>query len=198
LLVLVFALATAAGAPSYVLDPQRSSVTIHVGKAGLFKGAGHEHAVAAGTFRGSVVADEVDLSRSSVEAVWQSAGLKVTGDGEPAKDVPEVQAVMVGPRVLDAARYPEIVFRSRAVEGKRVSPGVYELKVTGEFTLHGVSRTMVLPLRVELVGDLLTATGRATLEQTAFGIKPVTAAGGMVKVKDALEIEYRLVGRRSP
>jgi polyisoprenoid-binding protein YceI len=195
-LLLVLTLAAAAGSHTYTLDPQKSSVQVHVGKSGLLKGAGHEHEVAGGTFHGSVVADEADLSRSSVEVSWKAAELRVTGAGEPAKDVPEVQAVMVGPRVLDAARFPEIVFRSRAVEGSRVSPGVYDLTVRGEFSLHGVSREMVLPMRVELSGDTLTATGRATLEQTAYGIKPVTAGGGLVKVKNAVEVEYRLVGTR--
>jgi polyisoprenoid-binding protein YceI len=195
--VLLLLLTLAAAAPhTYALDPQKSSVAIHVGKSGLLKGAGHEHEVAGGTFRGSVVADEADLSRSSVQVAWMAGELRVTGAGEPAKDVPEVQAAMVGSRVLDAARFPEIVFRSRAVAGARVSAGVYELKVRGELTLHGVSRELVLPMRVELAGDTLTATGRATLEQSAFDIKPVTAAGGLVKVKNAVELEYRLVGTR--
>jgi hypothetical protein len=36
-------------------------------------------------------------------------------------------------------------------------------------------------------------TGRATLRQTDFGMKPITAAGGTVKVKNELEIEFRVV-----
>jgi polyisoprenoid-binding protein YceI len=195
-LILFLTLAAAAGPHTYTLDPQKSSVKVHVGKSGLLKGAGHEHEVAGGGFRGSVVADEADLSRSSVEVTWKAAELRVTGTGEPAKDVPEVQEAMVGPRVLDAVRFPEITFRSRAVTGSRVSPGVYDLKVTGELALHGVTRELVLPMRVELTGETLTATGRATLEQTAYGIQPVTAAGGLVKTKNAVEVEYRLVGTR--
>jgi hypothetical protein len=35
--------------------------------------------------------------------------------------------------------------------------------------------------------------GRATLRQTDFGIKPVSAAGGTVKVKNELEIDFHIV-----
>ena len=54
---------------------------------------------------------------------FDAAALKVTGEGEPAKDVPKVQAKMVGPEVLDAARFPSITFRSRSVTGKEVTRG---------------------------------------------------------------------------
>jgi hypothetical protein len=35
-------------------------------------------------------------------------------------------------------------------------------------------------------------SGRAEIKQTDFGIKPVTVGGGLVKVKDELEIEFEI------
>jgi len=76
-----------------------------------------------------------------------------------------------------------------------VAEGVYELQVTGELSLHGVARTVTVPVRVEMAGNSLTASGKTTLAQKAFGIEPVSAGGGTVKVKNELGIEFKLVGR---
>jgi hypothetical protein len=35
--------------------------------------------------------------------------------------------------------------------------------------------------------------GRMTLRQSDFGIKPITAAGGTVRVKNELEIDFHIV-----
>jgi len=194
--VLLAASAIGAGAEQgYTVMPEASAVRIHVGKSGVFGFAGHEHEVVAPVAQGTVVADPADLSRSSVTLSFDAAALKVTGEGEPAKDVPEVQAKMVGPEVLDAARFQSITFRSRAVAGKEVKAGVYDLQVTGELSLHGVSRSLILPLRVEVAAGTLTATGKTTLRHSDFGMKPVSAGGGTVKVKNELGVDFKIVAR---
>jgi polyisoprenoid-binding protein YceI len=193
--VLLAACAAGAGAAEqgYTVVVEQSAVRIHVGKSGVFGFAGHEHEVVAPVAQGTVVADPADLTRSSVTLSFDAAALKVTGEGEPAKDVPEVQAKMVGPEVLDAARFQSITFRSRSVAGKEVKAGVYDLQVTGELSLHGVSRSLTLPLRVELAADTLTATGKTTLRHSDFGMKPVSAGGGTVKVKNEIGVDFRIV-----
>lgn len=187
--------ALAAG-PTYVVDPARSTVRIHVGKAGLFKFAGHEHEVVAPAVIGEVVADAEDLSRSKVSLSFEAAALKLTGSGEPAADVPKVQAKMVGPELLDVTRFPAIVFKSTAVAGREAAKGVYELELTGELALHGVTRSVALPVRVEVSGDTLTASGRAVLRHTDYGLTPVSVAG-VVKVKNEIAIDYTIVARTS-
>jgi len=57
------------------------------------------------------------------------------------------------------------------------------------------ARTVTVPVRVEMAGNSLTASGKTTLAQKAFGIEPVSAGGGTVKVKNELGIEFKLVGR---
>ena len=197
--LLVLALAAdrpASAAPrTYVIDAAASAVRIHVGKSGVFGFAGHTHDVLAERFEGRVEADTEDLARSSVELSFEASGLKVSAEGEPAGDVPKVQDVMSGPKVLDVTRFPAIRFRSQRISGRRVAEGVYELQVTGELSLHGVVRTVTVPVRVELAGNTLTASGKTTLGQRAFGIEPVSAGGGTVKVKNELGIEFKLVGR---
>lgn len=182
-------------AGTYTVDPARCSVAIHVGRSGLLKFAGHTHEVVASRCDGEVVAVPEDLGRSSVKLSFDAASLRVSEKGEPAGDAPKVQEAMLGPKLLDAPRFPGISFVSTAVGGRLASAGVYELQITGDLTLHGVTRRISLPLRVELQGDGLTASGRLSLKQTAFGLSPISVAG-VVKVKDEVGIDFEIAASR--
>jgi polyisoprenoid-binding protein YceI len=199
-MVALLALMAALGAGSvqrYVVGPDESTVTIQVGKAGLFKFAGHEHEVVAPALRGEVVADTGDLSRSTVWVMFEAAALRVTGKGEPPEDVPKVQAAMLGPKVLDVARFPEITFRSRAVSGHAAGAGAYDLQVTGDLSVHGVTRTVTLPLKVQLSDKSVAARGRAVIRHTDHGMKPVSVAG-VVNVRNEIGVEFRITARAVP
>jgi polyisoprenoid-binding protein YceI len=179
----------------YTVMSEGSAVRIHVGKSGAFSFAGHTHEVIS-RVEGTVVADPADLARSSVSLAFDAKSVQVVASpDEPAKDVPKVQEVMAGPEVLDVSRFPSITFQSRSVSGKEVSPGVYEIQVSGDLALHGVSRSLTLPLRVEIKDGTLTATGKTVLRHSDFGMKPVSAGGGTVKVKNEIGIDYRIVAR---
>lgn len=181
-------------AAEYAVDPAASSMTITVGKSGLFKFAGHTHEIVAPVAEGRVTADVESLAASSVTLAFRSSELKVTGKGEPPGDVPKVQEAMLGPKVLDSARFPAIGFRSTAVSGRSSGPGAWDVEVRGDLTLHGATRGVVLPLRVELSQDTLLASGTTTLKQRDFGIKPLSVAG-VVNVKDELRLEFRITAR---
>jgi polyisoprenoid-binding protein YceI len=187
-----------AASRTYVVDAAQSLVQVMVGKSGAFSFAGHEHEVLAPSVSGEVVADPDDLATSVVSLSFEAAALKVTGKGEPAKDVPKVQEKMVGAEVLDATRHPTISFRSRSVAGRKTADGAWDVQVTGELTLRGVSRPLTVPLRVQIAGQSLSASGRAVIRQKDFGIQPVSAAGGTVKVKNELVIDCRIVARAAP
>jgi len=195
--LLVPVLGASAAPRPYTVDPALSRVTVLVGKAGLFKFAGHEHEVLAEAMRGEVVADPDHLEASSVVLTFPSSDLKVTGKGEPSEDVPKVQQTMRSAKVLDVARFPEVGFRSSAVTGRSVSAGVYELKLTGELTIHGTTKSLTLPVRVELAGDTLTATGTAALRHTDFGLTPISIAG-VVKVRNELAVSFKVVASHRP
>lgn len=179
---------------TYVVDPAKSQVRVHVGRSGLFSFAGHEHEVAAPSLEGRIAADPADLAASSLGLTFAAAALTVLPAGEPAGDPPKVEEAMRGPRALDVARFPTIAFRSRAVTGREASPGVYDLQVAGDMTIRGITRAMTLPVRVELRGDALTASGRAVLRHDQFGMEPISVAG-VVKVKNEIVVTYKIVAR---
>lgn len=193
----LFLLAAPAGAASrtYVVDPAASSVRIHVGKSGALSFAGHNHEVVAPALSGEIVADPADLGASRVSLSFEAVTLKVLPEGEPAGDAPKVEDVMRGPKVLDAGRFPTIGFKSQQVTGKGAGGGAYDLMLTGELTLRSVTRALTLPVRVEVAGETLTASGKVTIRHDQFGMQPVSAAAGSVKVKNEIAIEYRIVGR---
>ena len=192
----VLAAAPLAAVPrTFVVDPAASSVRIHVGKSGAFSFAGHKHEVVAPALSGEVTADAADLAASRVAVTFEAAALKVLPEGEPPGDPPKVEEAMRGPKVLDAARFPDIRFKSLRVSGRAAGGGAYDLELVGELALHGVTRPLTLPVHVEIAGDTLTATGKAVLRHDQFGMQPVSAAGGAVKVKNEIALDYRIVAR---
>jgi polyisoprenoid-binding protein YceI len=180
----------------FQVDPAASSITIRVGKTGLLSFAGHEHEIVAPAVTGTVALNRSTVDRSSVSLEFDAAALKVTGKGEPAADVPEVQRVMVSDRVLDVQRYPKIMFRSLSVTLVERTSTRIRVRLNGELTLHGVTRPLTVPADVQLTEDRLTADGQATLRQTDFGIQPVTAGAGTVKVRDQVDVSFKLVARK--
>ena len=195
--VLVSILAPAARAAPrvYTLEAAHSQLTIHVGKTGLFGFAGHEHEVVAGAFRGTATFDPDRLAQSSVDLTFDAGALRVLGQGEPPQDVPQVQAAMVGPTCLDAGRFPTVRFVSKSVAvAGAAGPNGGDLALLGELTLHGVTRPLTIRVHLAVSGQTLEATGTTTLQQTAFGITPISKAG-VVKVKDELTLSWRIRGR---
>jgi polyisoprenoid-binding protein YceI len=155
----------------------RSIITIHVGKTGLFSGFGHEHTVIAPMASGSV-----DAKALTTQITVLARQMKLTDPDFSEKDRAEVQSIMLGPKVLDVEKYPEIRFRSTHVQ----STGGQSYRVTGTLTLHGENRE----ISFEATGTPDHYHGKAKLKQTDFGIQPVSGGGGAVKVKDELEMEF--------
>src|SRR5207237_3203823 len=146
------------------------------GKTGLGSFAGHEHNVVAKGLQGEVMLDPAKVADSAGDLIVPTRSLTVSPEGEPEGDAAKVQQVMLGPSVLDTARFSTIHFGSTEVKGSQSAPGQWALTVAGELTLHGVAKAVTLPIQLEHQGDALTASGRLTVNQTDYGIEPTTAA----------------------
>lgn len=193
--ILLALVAQTAEARRYQVVSNESRIQLHVGKAGVLKGLGHEHVISARNFSGYIDLDEAALTRSRVSLTIDSRSLQVQPGGEPAKDVPEIQQTMQGPKVLDTQRFPRITLTSRHATATQVSPGVYDVQLTCDMELHGVVKPIDLRLRLETANNQLVARGDTTIRQTDFGMRPVTVAGGTIKVKNEVQGRFVLVGR---
>jgi polyisoprenoid-binding protein YceI len=154
-------------------------MTVRVYKAGLLSAFGHDHEIAA-----PIASGGVDSAAREVELHANAKALRVADPQASDKDRAEIQHTMLGPEVLDAERFPEIVFRSTAAQ----AAGPNAWKVEGKLTLHGETR----PVSVEVRESEGRYMGTARLKQSDFGIKPVKVAGGTVRVKDEVKIEFAI------
>jgi len=181
---LILALAAALSAQDKKIDVERSTITIHVGKAGLLSAAGHDHwinaPISSGTFN-----DSADAPR--VEFRVEAAKMKVKPDPKVgAKDEATIQKDMEE-MTLEIAKYPEITFRSTRVE----KLGEAQWKVEGTLALHGVSK----PVTVTVKRNSEAYTGHIVLKQTDFSIKPISVGGGLVKIKNEIELDFQIYGQ---
>jgi polyisoprenoid-binding protein YceI len=189
---------TGSGPTALTVDAANSRVVIQVGKAGLFGFAGHAHEVAATDVHGRVMVDPADLPHASVALEFATAALRVTGKDEPPADVGEVQRIMLSEQVLDVKRFPTIVFRSRRVSLAARTASAADLLIEGDLTLHGTTRPMTIRTSTTFdAGGHITARGSFVFKQTDFGMVPVTAVGGTIRVKDELDIQFVLRTRPS-
>jgi polyisoprenoid-binding protein YceI len=98
--------------------------------------------------------------------------------------------------VLETDRYPEIIFDSANVSADKIAGSMYRARITGDLTLRGVIRNCVINAQVTVGEDILRANGEFPLRQTDFGIKPVSAAGGTIKLKDELKFSFDIVAHK--
>ena len=166
------------------IDTAHSSITVYVGKSGVFSAFGHGHVVRAPISEGSI---NENAAKPQVEFRVNARQLSVIDPDVKPEERQEIQRDMLGPKVLDSEKYPEIRFRSTSVD----KAGDSKWKVAGGLTLHGETR----PVQATVTSGNGRYTGAAKFKQTEFGIKPVSVAGGSVKVKDELRIEFEITAK---
>jgi len=152
------------------IDTGKSVMTVRVYKGGLLSGLGHEHEISAPVANGTV-----DTTAREVVLHVNARSLRVVDPGISDKDREEIQSNMTGVKVLDTEHFPEIVFRGKGAGA-----------VNGSLTLHGQTRPVTVNVR-ETAGHF---TGTARLRQSDFGITPIKVAGGAIRVKDEIQLEF--------
>jgi polyisoprenoid-binding protein YceI len=176
-LALSFTAAAVADAQPHSIDTGKSTLTVRVYKAGVFSALGHDHEIAASIAQGAV-----DTAAHRVELEVKASALQVRDPDASGKDRDQIQSTMLGPEVLDAQRYGQITFRSTDVE----PAGPDAWNVRGNLMLHG--ETHIVAVQVHQANGHYI--GRSRFKQSDFGIKPVKAAGGTIRVKDEVQIEF--------
>src|SRR5947207_3969257 len=136
-------------AEEHLIDTGRSTITVHVFKAGLFRAFADDHVIQAPLEEG-VVEDT-----PHVQIVIDARLMRVLDPGLSAKDRDAVQERMLGPEVLDVNRFARITFHSLTIE--RVAADRW--LVHGELGLHGHFN----PLTVSVALDQSHYKGSATV-----------------------------------
>jgi polyisoprenoid-binding protein YceI len=171
---LLASVSASAFATTYTLDPNHTQVQFvwnHFGFSNL--------TAQFGKIEGTLDFDEADPTRSSVNATISM--------GSVNSNVKKLDSELVGSDYFDAAKFPTATFKSTHVE-RGATPDT--LKVTGDLTLHGVTKPVTLDVDVVKVGEhpmrkALAAgfTATATITRSDFGIaKYLPAVADDVKI----------------
>jgi polyisoprenoid-binding protein YceI len=174
----------------YLVTPA-SRFEVKTGKAGLLGFAGHGHLVRARAASGRIVYFPNGPADSRVEVVVPVDSLEVL----TPPDTAEIRKVTEAMRheVLHPDRYPLISFVSTAV-----TPADSGLEVRGRLTIEGQTRDVTVVIGLQIAGDTLRASGRFSVKQTEFGIKPYRGGpAGTVRVADRVEFNLAILAVRS-
>ena len=179
----------------YSLDASQSKFIAHAFAGGLFWFKGHDHYVAAKDFSGEVEITTESLTPASLRLVVKSGSLVETGAvfTEPQKQIINKELREI---VLQPEQYPEIIFQSTGVTGKPAANGRYDVKITGDLTLHGVTRRIVIPAQVTLSGNDMRAVGEFSIDRGDYHVKATSAFHGLVRVRDKVKFNFDVVGHR--
>ena len=168
-------------AQSKTIDVNKSSLKIRVFKSGAFSAFAHDHEIAAPIEEGKIDSS----AHASVQLRVDSRKMRVLDPDTSADKRAEIQHTMQSDKVLDVEKFPEISYQSTTV----TSRGEGRWEVHGELTLRG--RKQPVALEVSLHDGHYR--GSTSIKQTDFGIDPIRIAGGTVKVKDEVKIEFDIV-----
>ena len=178
------ALPVFAGTTTYKIDPRHSSAQFAVTHLMISAVRGEFHAV-----NGTVIVDDSDITKSSVEVTIDASTID-TREPDRDKDLKSTH-------FLDVANYPTMTFKSTKVENGAAG----HLKITGDLTIHGVTKSVVLdmtapkpPIKDPWGLQRTAASGTAKINRQDFGLtySPTLDNGGLVvgnEVEITLDVE---------
>jgi polyisoprenoid-binding protein YceI len=193
----VMSLAASAQAKThtYTISADESNVWVFVGKAGLFSALGHDHEIGIKSFSGRIDVPQIGARDGSLAIEIETKSFVVLDKEASEKDRAKIFSAMHDD-VLESEKFPKITFRSVSVSDlKPAGEGSYSLTLSGDLTLHGVTKRIALPATVTITPEQLRAVGKYTLKQTDYGIKVYSAGGGTVKVKNEVVINFNIVAK---
>lgn len=192
-----YAVAARAGAAVFRILPKESLVLVRVGRSGPMQRLGHEHAVASEDVQGLVQLSD-DPAASRADIVMPLRNLLVDqpehraklglDDGPSAEDIAGTYSNML--KVLEPALYPWAMVHARIADE---ASGASVLGIS--VTLHATSHEYLVPVEFSVTEDRLAVRGQLTLRHSDFNLTPFAAAGGLLRVADALDIRFELAGR---
>lgn len=186
-----------AAAGAYFMDPAHTSVNFRINHLGL------SHYTARFTkVSGELTFDPANPAAQSVTAMIDATSLQ-TNYPDPAKLDFDSQ---VEKEFLDTAHFPQITFKSTKVE----VTGPKTANITGDLTLHGVTKPVVLqavfnggykPNAYDPMGARVGFSAKGTIKRSDFGISyGIPAPGTTMGVGDEIEIaiETEFISKKAP
>jgi polyisoprenoid-binding protein YceI len=178
----------------YVIDARSSRFTVQAFAAGMLSAMGHNPKIGIRTFAGAVDFSAEAAEASGFRLSMKSDSLGVLDDVSD-KDRRDIENMMNN-QVLEPTKYPDIVYDAPSVSIARIESALFSATLNGTLSFHGVTRNQAISARIAVFDEMLRASGEFTLNQSDFGIKPISVAGGALKVKDELKFSFEMVARK--
>ena len=176
---------------TFQVDAKKSRFIVETQTTGLSAMFAHDHKIEVRNFTGQATFTRAEGRGASLDLTVQANSLYLLGENEIGARQ-SIESVL-REDVLETAKYPEIVFKTRSVTSERRGDGTFDVRLVGELNLHGVKRAITIPVRVSLEGETLHAIGVFEIRQTDFNITPFSFVGGSVGIKDVVTLSFDLV-----
>jgi len=94
-------------------------------------------------------------------------------------------------KALKTNEFNNIKFKMVEIKSKkRINDSAFELRIAGEMTICGITKTKTINLLLSKMGNALNATGSCTMKMTDFNIEPPTALLGAITTGDDITIKF--------
>jgi YceI-like domain len=184
-----------------------SSLIVLVYRSGPLAALGHNHIVSCRCVSGTVYLPRdpssagFDLHIAVNDLTVDDPALRAAEhSAEFPPDVPRsarrgTRHNMLGPALLDVAKYPDITLRSAGLRPSSDGrPGDIVAQVL--VGLDGAVHSLAVPMHYEIRPGEIVASGEFPLKQTDLGLTPFSAMAGALRVRDGMTVRIRLVARR--
>ena len=201
LIALAFALSNAdAGATGpdrqrYQIDVPRSRFVVHTTTSGVSSMFGHDHKIEIRSYDGTVTLAAGKVDNATLDLTVRADGLHAIEEKDEAITA-EIDSALHD-HVLEAGAFPVITFSGRAIAARRRDDGAFDVTLRGDLRLHGVRRTVTVPLRLTFTDDAMRASGKLSLRQTDYNIVPFSFAGGTVTVANRVALSFDIVAYKN-
>ena len=91
--------------------------------------------------------------------------------------------------VLESAKYPEIVFTPKRIDGPLAPTGTSEIKLVGDIQIHGATHEITIPAKVEAAQGTAKFTATFPIPYVAWGMK--SPSSFLLRVDDKVQITLR-------
>jgi polyisoprenoid-binding protein YceI len=178
----------------YRFVPQHSRFTVQAFTTGLLSFLGHSPTFAVRDFTGAITFEDDLISTMRAELTVGAKSLDILNKLKP-NDREELERRMWGD-VLGVGEHPEIIFRTETAATERVGNGQYRVALDGGLSLRGVVRRYPINGELAVFKDGVRLKGSTRLRMSDFSIRPITALGGTIQLKDELILSFDLAASR--
>jgi polyisoprenoid-binding protein YceI len=186
--VLLFPAALCAETRAYRIEPSpESRFALEVYKTGLMNGK--MHLLVFERYQGRIEYDAANPAQSRVELTIQSASLLVQDDWVNENERKKIADEALNKQLI-VREHPEIKFRSGSIRPAD-APGHYD--VQGELTIRDLARPVMVQVTMsEPREGVLLFGGEATVAMKDYGLKPPSAALGLIGTKNEMKVIFQL------